>query len=241
MKTVIMQPTWLPWMGYFDLIDRSDCFIFLDSVQFEKQSWQQRNRIVTPQGLQWVTVPVLIKGRFGQEIKDVEIDVRGFPAKLIRQVRQNYSRTPYYDYYIDSFEALLSVHRNSLCELCIDVIVWMCDALSLPFNFLRSSNMRSTGKRSERLVSLLREVGSKHYHSPLGSAQYLKDDTRLFAEAEIEVSFQHYEHPAYQQMYGDFIPGASALDLLFNCGPDALKILRSGQRLPYPFSGAANA
>src|SRR5579864_5457599 len=106
MKVAISQPTYLPWLGYLDLIDQVDTFVLLDNVQFEKQSWQQRNRIKTPTGLQWLTVPVIFKGRFGQHIQDVEIR-EDFAAKHLRALELNYRRAQYFDQYFPALTTVL--------------------------------------------------------------------------------------------------------------------------------------
>jgi len=108
-----MQPTFLPWVGYFDLIDQADEFIFLDSVQFEKQSWQQRNRILGHSGLEWITVPVFSKGRLHQKICDVEIKTADFPTKQLRMISHHYAKAPYFNaYWEDLKEIFLSVEAS---------------------------------------------------------------------------------------------------------------------------------
>ncbi len=235
MKVAIMQPTWLPWLGYFDLIDQADRFVFLDTVQFEKQTWQQRNRLKSSGGLGWITVPVFIKGQFGQSIADVQIDRRKFPSKHLRTIRQNYSRAVYFNEYIDEFSDLLEEGDwHSLCELNIAVIDWLCEKFGIETELLRASQMKANGKRSERLVSILNEFGSNDYLSPMGSLEYLQEDRELFEKSRVSISFQNYVHPEYQQLYPPFLAGASALDLLFNEGLNSLQIIRSGRDLPIP-------
>ncbi len=230
MKVVIMQPTWLPWLGYFDLIDQSDIFIFLDTAQFEKQTWQQRNRIKTPNGLQWFTVPVFIKGRFGQRILETEIDTRAFPKKHLKQLQQNYSKAPFFSSCFEEFSSLVDTSRSTnICELNISIVKWLSHELSLNTKFMRSSEMKAEGKRGELLVNLLQEVGSTDYFSPVGSFEYLKEDYQFFSDAGIDISFQKYTHPVYEQQHSPFESGASMLDLLFNAGSSAAEVMRSGQ------------
>ncbi|MBF0347404.1 MAG: WbqC family protein [Magnetococcales bacterium] len=237
MKTIIMQPTYLPWMGYFDLIDQSDVFVFLDTAQFEKQSWQQRNRLLTPNGLEWITVPVLIKGRFGQPIREVEIKPYKFPEKHIRQIRQNYGRAPFFNQYSEElFDLLVDASKDlSLCHLNIELIRWCCAKLSLQATFKRSSEMGIQGKRSELLVNILDSLQSKIYVSPLGSLDYLREDRHWFMDRGIDIFFQNFTHPEYRQVYAPFTPGASIIDLLFNRGDESLAVLRSGRGNARPF------
>lgn len=231
-KAVIMQPTFLPWLGYFDLIDQADVFIFLDNVQFEKQSWQQRNRIRTPHGLEWVTVPVLIKGRFGQIIKDTELNKSVFAEKHLKHIRQNYSRALYFKAYFDEFaEVFVKAYKNlKLGHFNMEIIKWLCSKLLITANFVLSSELEASGKRSELLVNILKALGIDLYISPPGSSVYLEKEYDLFQERAISVFFQNYVHPEYSQVYKPFMPYASCLDLLFNEGEKSAQIIRCGRR-----------
>jgi len=231
---VIMQPSYLPWVGYFSLVDQASVFVFLDTVQFEKQSWQQRNRIRTPKGLEWITVPVFIKGRFGQLIREVEINPERFPDKHMKQIRQNYSRAPYFKTYEEEFFDVLrrASQRFSLSDLNIALIEWISAKLTLSARFIRSSQLRAMGKRTELLVQILRELGASDYLSPLGSLEYIRTEYSLFVENEIDVTFQNYVHPEYRQTYTPFVPYASVIDVLFNEGERSIDVIRSGDMAP---------
>jgi len=232
MKIAISQPTYLPWLGYFDLIDQVDVFVLLDSVQFEKQSWQQRNRIKTPTGLQWLTVPVEFRGRLGQLIMQVIIRDPEFPKKHLRAIELNYRRAPFFDRYFPELARILKQHpsRSHLADLNLEIIRWLCAVLGIRTTLVRSSELCLDGRRSELLVNLCRQLNADTYVSPPGSATYLLDDLQLFEGAGINVAFQHFEHPTYRQMFPAFIPYASALDCLFNEGEASAQILRSGRR-----------
>ena len=227
-----MQPTYLPWVGYFDLIDQVDVFVFLDDVQFEKQSWQQRNRIRSSTGLEWITVPVLIKGRFGQVIRDVETNGQDYVSKHVRKLAFAYGKAAFFDEYGERLSGVLAQSSESqkLCDVCLEMIQWLCSQFGIQKRFVCSSDLAVPGKRSERLVNLLREVGAKRYLSPLGSKDYLWDDRDIFANAGIDIEFQAYDHPTYRQVYQPFEAHASAVDLLYNEGPQSLEIIRSGRR-----------
>lgn len=232
MKIAISQPTYLPWLGYFDLIDQVDLFVFLDNVQFEKQSWQQRNRIKTPTGLQWLTVPVAFRGKFGQLIKDVEIRDPEFCKNHLRAIELNYRRAPFFDLYFPELKERFAstAPRSLLADLNIRLIEWIVNILNIRTPMLRSSRMECEGRRSTLLVKLCRTLGANSYLSPLGSMAYLMNDLPLFEEAAVEVRFQHYEHPPYKQLFQAYCPYASVLDLLFNEGPRSIEIIRSGRR-----------
>lgn len=233
MKIAISQPAYLPWLGYFDLIDQVDTFVLLDSVQFEKQSWQHRNRIKTPTGLQWLTVPVLFRGHFGQLIHEVQVRDREFCKQHLRAVELNYRRAPFFEQYFPDLERILKKGSASLLELNRALVDWFCQLLNVETKIIRSSELAGKGKRSELLVNLCETLGADSYLSPLGSAVYLMNDLSLFSDAGIEVAFQHYEHPEYRQLFSGFQSHASILDLIFNEGPAAGSIMRNGRRTPF--------
>ena len=234
MKIAILQPTYLPWCGYFDLIDQVDTFVILDNVQFEKRSWQHRNRIKTPAGLQWLTVPVLVHGRFQQLINEVEICDSTFARKHERSLACNYAGAPYLKKYLGAISGLLECGPGTrLAELNLRVLQWLCSALQMRANFVCASALRATGRRTELLANICVELGATEYLSPLGSAEYLLAEMQAMALRGVDVTFQRYEHPEYRQLHPTFVPYASALDLLLNEGPSALETIRSGRRPAY--------
>jgi len=235
MKVAISQPTYLPWLGYFDIIDQVDIFVFLDSVQFEKRSWQQRNRIKTPDGLRWLTVPVMVSGRWTQKIHEVEIQDSDFGAKHLRSIESNYQRAPFFDRYFPEMKSILCGRSfgSRLAELNLELISWFCSRLGVKTRIVRSSQMTAEGARSKLLLGLCRQLDAGVYLTSLGAANYLLGDLALFSEAGITVSFQHFEHPEYRQLFPPFCPFASVLDLIFNEGENALSLIRSGRRAAF--------
>jgi hypothetical protein len=232
-KTIaIMQPTYLPWLGYFDLIDRVDAFVFLDNVQFEKQSWQHRNRIRTATDLQWLSVPVLHSGHSGQLICDTRIANTQFISKHLRSLRLNYGRAEFFETIISEFEACFSEASKSsmLSDLNLGLIKWIVTKLGITTPLYRSSELPCKGKRSALLVEICQELATTRYLSPVGSAEYLREDREQYDRAGIEIRLHGYDHPAYRQLYSPFLPFASVLDLMFNEGPGALEVIRAGRR-----------
>ena len=228
-----MQPTYLPWIGYFDLMGNVDAFVFLDDVQFSKQSWQQRNRIRTATGPQWLTIPVTKSS--GQRILEAELVDSGFCRKHLLSVEQNYRKTPHFGTHFSSFAEVLQNGADTglLGEFNISLICWIAAAFGIRVPFFQSSAMGICGLRSERLARICVALEATAYLSPLGSRTYLLEELDQFDRRGISVSFQHYEHPIYRQLYRPFIPFLSAIDLLFNEGPESLKIIRSGRRSPF--------
>jgi len=239
----ISQPTYLPWMGYFELIDAADSFVYLDSVQFVRQSWQHRNRIKTPTGLQWLTIPVSFSGRFGQLIEAVEIRTSDFARKHVRALELNYRRAPYFDRYFPRFASILEKAGPGMrlsdlnIDLC-DTILWL---LGIRTPTVRSSVLEKPGRRTQLLAEICSSLDAARYYSPLGSTEYLLQEADILRQQGIEVLFQNFRHPEYEQRFPPFAPHASVLDLLFNQGPGALEIIRAGRRAPFSLEQAAQA
>ncbi|HUK47083.1 MAG TPA: WbqC family protein [Terriglobales bacterium] len=234
MKIAINQPTYLPWAGYFDLIDQADLFVLLDNVQFAKQSWQQRNRIRTAAGLQWLSVPVAFRGHFGQLIKDVEIRDPNFCHDQIRAIELAYRRAPHFAKYFPALKQRLQELSNGLLvDLNIGLIRLLMDFLRISTPLVRASTLNVNGRRTELLANICERVGASEYLSPLGSAVYLLEEQEILCARGITIFFQNYEHPQYPQLYAPFEAFASVIDLIFNCGENALAILRRGRREPY--------
>ncbi len=235
MRVAISQPTYLPWIGYLDLIDQVDRFVVLDSVQFAKQSWQQRNRIKTAVGLQWLTVPVELHGRLGGQIREVRIREASFAKDHLRAVELAYRRAPFFEEYYPALVArLLSVQAgSSLLDLNLELLKWFLKILGITTPLVLASQLPATGKRTELLAAICSHLGAQTYLSPLGASDYLLNEMATMSQAGVGVCFQNYVHPEYRQQFPPFVPYASALDLLLNEGPRALEILRSGRREPF--------
>jgi hypothetical protein len=223
-----MQPTFLPWVGYFALMDRVDRFMLLDDVQFDKRSWQQRNRIKTATGPAWLTVPVLTKGRRHQTIREVKIqpDAR-FPETALKTLEHAYSKAPYFNQVMERITPAFERERESLCELNRALIKELCDLAGLKADIVRSSATPVFSSKARRLADLCSQQGVKHYVATPGSFDYLDRDSAL-KDAGIIVSCFTYTHPEWPQIHGPFEPYMSALDLVMNALPNAVAILRSG-------------
>lgn len=222
-----MQPSYLPWAGYFDLLDQADTFIFLDSVQFERQSWQQRNRIRTSNGWQWLTAPVL--HRFPQTIIEVRINsTTDWQQKHWKAIQQHYAGTPYWNRYREAIRHLYERPWESLADLNIFAIEYIAGELGIAPTIARSSEMAACGQRVNLLIDLCHEVKADVYLSPSGAATYIEQDNR-FAGEGITLEYHQYAPIPYRQRYGPFIPHLSVIDLLFNEGPRSLEIIRAGR------------
>jgi hypothetical protein len=232
MRCVISQPTFLPWLGWFDLLDQSDQFVLLDDVQFSRQSWQQRNRIRGREGLEIISVPVRIADRSGQNIGEVEIADSRFAGKFLRTVQGNYARAAYFEAYFPAFAKVVeaAAAEGKLCTLNCAIIRWLATALGISTPMVMASSLNVGGLRGEHVALLCESLGAKDYLSPAGAGEYLREDFDAFASRGLRVWLHEYEHPVYRQRFDPFLPYASVLDLLLNEGPSALEILRSGRR-----------
>ena len=231
-KCVIAQPTFIPWIGWFDLADQSDVLVILDDVAFSKQSWQQRNRLRTQKGLEFVTVPVLTSGRTGQLIMECELASSLVAKKFLATMNVNYSKASYFKEYIEELINLIEKAASSqkLVELNFRIIEWMAMKLRVTTPTIFASQLNASGKRGEHVASICENVGATYYLSTAGATDYLIEDICAFNQKGIEVWIHNYEHPKYAQCFNPFIPYASAIDLIFNEGPNAAEIMRSGRR-----------
>ena len=228
----------MPWIGWFDLIDQSDTVIILDDVAFSKQSWQQRNRIRTPNGLQYLTLPVATSGLMGQLISEVKISETRFLKKMLKTIKQNYSRANFFNLYYESFceKFASAIISNKLVDINIELIHWFLENLGIDKKLLLASNLHAAGNKSQHVLNLCKKVGASHYLSPRGAFEYLNEDKELFAEASLEVEFHNFLHPMYNQCFSPFLPYASTLDLLMNVGKNSMSVIRSGRCNSFLFS-----
>ena len=228
---VISQPTFLPWLGWFDLVDQAKKMVLLDDVIFTKRSWQQRNTIRTLAGLEYLTIPVKKSGRYYQKINECEIVDKEFAKKIFRKIRINYQKAKYYDL-VDPIEKVFfeNLNTNKLLSINFGLIKWICKFLKIKTEFILSSDIPVNGERGEYLALICDELGFRNYLSTPGSEQYLKEDLSHFKGKKINVYMHEYEHPLYKQIFNPFIPFASILDLILNEGTNSLAIIRSGRR-----------
>ncbi len=224
MIVTIHQPEFLPWLGLIDKIRQADVTVLLDSVQYEKHYFQNRNRIRTAEGWSWLTVPVRTTGRFGQRIDQVEIDdATDWRRKHLRSLQQHYAAVAHFDQVCAPLERLYGEAWRHLVDFNVAVIEWMLGAFGLRRTLVRASALPIAGQRSELLAAICVTVGASTYLSGVSGREYL--DEEPFAKAGIDVGYHEFVHPTYAQRYEPFVPQLSAVDLLFNVGPRALGVI----------------
>lgn len=227
MLTGIHQPQFLPWLGYFDKINTSDIFIFLDDVQFKKNEWQNRNRIRTAQGCQWLTVPVI--HNFGQLIKEVQINnTIDWRKNHLTTLEQNYRKAPFFEQYFPIFENIYHQEWDLLSELNMTIILKLINEFNITTKIVKSSDFTATDDKTQRLVDLCKAVDGTTYFSGADGYKYM--ELEKFDHAKISITAQDFIHPIYPQLRStddknDFISHLSIIDLIFNCGPNTLPII----------------
>ncbi len=223
MRVTIHQPQFLPWLGYLDKIDQADLFIMLDTVQFKKNEWQNRNRIRTAKGWQWLTVPVL--QHFGQRIDEVLMNPTvTWKAQHLRALDMHYARAPYRNRYLAQLREIYSAPWNKLSDLNKATVQWLLEAFGITTLVHHASDYAARDEPTDRLIDLCQVVGATEYLAGPGAEHYM--DKPRFESSGVRLDIQVFQHPIYRQVYEPFEPNLSALDLLLMEGPDALTILR---------------
>jgi hypothetical protein len=229
MRIAVLQPGYLPWLGYFDQEMSVDRFVLYDDVQYDRRGWRNRNRLKTPTGPGWLTVPVEQKGKYDQLIRDVKID-RTLPwkRKHLGAIETFYRKAPYFDKLFPELKSIISKDWEYLWELDLVVAEWLNGVIGVTTPVTPASELGASGQKSDRLLDICKKLGATAYYSGAAGRHYL--DLDLFKNAGIEVFFQEYEHPVYPQLHGDFVSHLSALDLVMIVGSEAGKVIRSGTK-----------
>lgn len=223
----VLQPGYMPWLGFFDQVKRADLFVIYDDVPFDKHGWRNRNRIKSPQGYQWLSVPVLHRGRSGQLNKEVEINYQqNWQKKHLKTIAQFYAKAPFLEHYLPALDAILNASHRLLIDLNMALIYKFCEWLGIDTPFVFSSALDVSGGRSERLVSICQHFKVKRYLTGNAAETYLDSD--LFENNKIDIEWQNYCHPTYDQFGSDFLPFLSILDFIMNRGDQSKEELCCG-------------
>ncbi len=226
MRVGIHQPMYLPWSGLFDRISRCDLFILLDNVAYSKNYFLNRNKIKTAAGWAWLTIPVLMKGDSNKIIREVEINNKdNWRQKHWKSIYYAYKNSPYFEKYSDYFENFYQQDWKYLVEATASTMNYLLEVLKIDTPIMMASSMGVLGKKDELILNICQEVGADEYLSGPDGRNYM--NLELWERNKIKVQFHDYRHPEYPQLHRDFLPFLSAVDLLFNCGPDSLDIIRN--------------
>lgn len=228
-KVAILQSNYIPWKGYFDLIGAVDEFVLYDEMQYTRRDWRNRNQIKTPQGLKWLTVPVLVKGKYHQKISETEIDGVSWTANHWKALEQNYRRAPYFDEISEWLLPLYRLEYPYLSALNLAFIRKICEYLKIKTIITSSESYNLAGEKTERLANICVEAGGDEYVSGPSARNYI--DEQVFRQKGIKLSWFEYEgYKEYPQLWGDFTHNVTILDLLFNCGKESQNFMKFTRR-----------
>lgn len=226
-KVVITQSNYIPWKGYFDSINLADEVVLYDDMQYTKRDWRNRNKIKTPNDELWLTIPVEVKGKYFQKIRDTKISDPEWNKKHWSVIYHNYSKAKHFNLYKEVIEnAYKSCNYTYLSEINYHFIKLICDILDIKTEIRWSSEFELVEGKTEKLVDICVKTNATDYYSGPAAKDYI--DNNLFREKNINLHYFDYSgYPVYEQLYGEFTHAVSILDLLFNTGPDAKKYMKT--------------
>lgn len=224
-KIAILQSNYIPWKGYFDIINQVDEFIFYDDVQYTKNDWRNRNKIKTVNGPLWLTIPVR-QENLSQKINETKVSQDNWALKHWKSISLNYSKAPFYNQYKDKLEEFYSkINTLFLSEINRQAIELINSILGITTVLTSSSDYKLIEGKNERLIDLILQAGGTHYLSGPSARDYINED--LFKSAGIEISWMNYSgYPEYPQLHPPFDHAVSVFDLILNTGPDAKKYMK---------------
>jgi len=218
------QPAYLPWLGYFEKIASADIFIYLDTVQFEKNSYINRNKIKTPQGPLWLTIPVKSKGNINSNLLKTEIEEKiPWRKKHIKSIKMNYSKALRYQERFSKIEEIVMKEESNLTEYCFQQLVFWIDELNIKTKVYRLSEIPIFSKKSELIFDLCKHYNAKYYLSGALGKNYLNKYD--FIKAGITVNYQDFKPKVYPQLWGKFVPFLSIVDWWLNTDDNKLPTL----------------
>jgi len=225
-RVAIVQSNYIPWKGYFDMIASVDEFILYDDMQYTRRDWRNRNQIKTPRGVQWLTVPVLVRGKYHQKIRETEIDGVDWAAAHWQALVQNYKRALFFEAVAAMLEPIYtSEHYTHISGLNRRLIEQVCAYLGVKTKITNSWDYTLADGKTERLAELCQQAGGTEYISGPAAKDYV--DEKVFSDLGIKLTwFDYAGYPEYPQLWGEFTHGVTILDLLFNCGKDSPRYMR---------------
>jgi hypothetical protein len=225
LRVAISQPNYIPWRGYFDLIDDVDLFVYFDDVQYTTRDWRNRNKIKTVNGLMWLTATVQHTSQ-KQLICDTKLEYEsGWNLNHIQQIHNWYKKSEYYNHYFDQLSALLMQKYETISHLNQTLTAWVMEKLYINTKTISSSNLSTKGKRFEKIFEILLQVGCTTYLTGPSASSYINND--ILRKHNISLEYKTYEYEPYEQLYQGFEGLVSIIDLLFNQGPNARNYLKS--------------
>jgi hypothetical protein len=223
LNCVILQPSYIPWRGFFHQIYKSDIFVFYDDVQYDRHGWRNRNRIKTPEGSRWLTIPLKSTGSQWKEARICDMQIsweKKWNQAHFETVRHNYSKAPYFRRYESMLASWYRTEPDSLADFTIETTIGLAHELGIrKTQFVRSSTLGCSGTKTDRLLEILQKLGATHYISGPSAKDYL--ETHKLEGKGITTEWMTYDYPEYPQLYSPFDPQVSVVDLLMMTGADA--------------------
>ncbi len=227
-KIAISQPRYLPSCNYIERIMISDLFIIMDNVQHQKRAYEHRNKIRTSNGFSWLSIPIDRKNSSSSKISDLLIlNENSWEEQHLKSFKYNYKKTPFYKEIIDLLEIFYSKKRNTLNEAVKDMLDILIEYLELDVNIIWASQYEWSSKHDDLLIEMVKKFDGDTYISGPNGRNYI--DFEKFKNNDIKLLFHEYEHPIYNQIWGDFIPYMTIWDLLFYKGKESVDIIRKGR------------
>jgi len=227
MNCVILQPSYIPWRGYFDQIYRADVFVFYDDVQYDKHGWRNRNRIKNHQGGQWLTIPVHSRGVVVENTPINQIEIaweQSWSERHWRAIQQAYHKAPFFNLYAPWLEEVYQRRPERLADFTIPITMEIAQKLGIcNTRFLRSSELKASGQKTDRLIEILSALDATHYISGPSAREYIEN--KKFEAAGISLEYMEYNYPEYPQLYPPYDPFVTILALLFMTGPEASRYI----------------
>jgi hypothetical protein len=226
-KIAIIQSNYIPWKGYFDIMNMADEFILYDDAQYTRRDWRNRNKIKCQNGIRWLSIPVEAKSNFYSKIKEMKIADKKWGAQHWKTIAHNYARAAYFRAYDEIFEELyLNTAEVYLSEINYKFIRKINEILGINTKISWSWDYKFEGSKTEKLLSLCKSAGATEYISGPTAKDYLNDE--LFKKENIKLAWMDYSnYPEYRQLYPPFEHQVSIIDLIFNAGPGAIKYMKS--------------
>ena len=221
------QPVYLPWLGLFHKIALSDAFCYFNDVQYQVKDYNSRNKIKTANGAIWLTVPVLTKGYREKKIKEIEINNSiDWRKKHWKSIYLNYKKAPYFNKYANFLEETYKREWRYLVDLNEEMLKWFLEQLGIKVDYFKASELNFQSYKSELVLDMCKKLRADSYIFGALGKDYAQEEN--FVKNGVKIYFQDYKHPIYPQLYGEFMPYMSIIDLLFNCGENSLALLMSG-------------
>lgn len=226
-KIAIVQSNYIPWKGYFDLINMVDEFILFDDMQYTRRDWRNRNRIKTRNGPMWLTIPVEVRGKYHQKIRETVVSDPGWKPRHWDSIVHNYSRAKFFRVYQETFEELyLGSHEQFLSQINFRFLTAICNLLGIKTKLSWSMDYSLVEGQTERLIGLCKQAGGTEYVSGPAAKAYMNEG--LFEQEGIALRYMDYSgYPEYTQLFPPFEHAVSIIDLIFNQGPNATKFMKS--------------